>query len=347
MASEDISMTALIPGKTVNAIFGYCKIRNFPETIELLQDKVMLFCNQIGEIVHGVVDEYHGVANKNLGESFMLVWRVSGEEGRREKTADMALLAFAKIAIAVERSPALNEYRFHPGLLQRMLMYKVKLGFGLHYGWAIEGAIGSEFKIDASYLGPNVNVAQSLEAATADYSATILLSHDFALAISPEMRRACCRLIDCISIRARKSSFYVYSVDIDTTALPKDMEGPAPGANLDPNNTYAKYKLRQLREQRKAAKLLDTYVVAEQWAADPDLLCVRKMYTEEFFTKFELGFRNYEAGEWEIAASTLRDTVSMLGVEDGASRALLDFMHSRDYQATKAWKGFRALAEAN
>ena len=38
------------------------------------------------------------------------------------------------------------------------------MGFGLHVGWAIEGAIGSEYKIDASYLSPNVNMASRLEA---------------------------------------------------------------------------------------------------------------------------------------------------------------------------------------
>jgi hypothetical protein len=35
--------------------------------------------------------------------------------------------------------------------------YSVKIGSGLHVGWAIEGAIGSFYKIDASYLSPNVN----------------------------------------------------------------------------------------------------------------------------------------------------------------------------------------------
>lgn len=44
--------------------------------------------------------------------------------------------------------------------------YKVKMGFGMHSGWAIEGAIGSEFKIDASYLSSNVNISSRLEAAT-------------------------------------------------------------------------------------------------------------------------------------------------------------------------------------
>jgi hypothetical protein len=36
------------------------------------------------------------------------------------------------------------------------------MGFGLHVGWAIEGAIGSTFKIDASYISPNVNLVANL-----------------------------------------------------------------------------------------------------------------------------------------------------------------------------------------
>ena len=44
--------------------------------------------------------------------------------------------------------------------------YRVKMGFGLHCGFGIEGSIGSVYKIDASYLSPNVNMASRLEAAT-------------------------------------------------------------------------------------------------------------------------------------------------------------------------------------
>lgn len=50
------------------------------------------------------------------------------------------------------------------------------MGFGLHFGWAIEGAIGSRFKIDASYLSPNVNIASRLEAATKQFGTTLLIS---------------------------------------------------------------------------------------------------------------------------------------------------------------------------
>jgi class 3 adenylate cyclase len=54
--------------------------------------------------------------------------------------------------------------------------YSVKMGFGLHVGWAIEGAIGSSYKIDASYLSPNVNMASRLEAATKYYGVMILFT---------------------------------------------------------------------------------------------------------------------------------------------------------------------------
>lgn len=59
------------------------------------------------------------------------------------------------------------KYREEKALNDRLgRQYKVRMGFGLHYGWAIEGTIGSVYKIDASYLSPNVNIAARLEAAT-------------------------------------------------------------------------------------------------------------------------------------------------------------------------------------
>ena len=64
----------------------------------------------------------------------------------------------------------------------------MRLGFGLHVGWAIEGAIGSEYKIDASYLSPNVNMASRLEAATKQYGVSILLSEDFVCMLSASVR---------------------------------------------------------------------------------------------------------------------------------------------------------------
>ena len=78
----------------------------------------------------------------------------------------MATISFLKIIAAIRTSRTLVKYRENKVLNLRMPNYSVKMGFGLHCGWAIEGAIGSFYKIDASYLSPNVNMASRLEAAT-------------------------------------------------------------------------------------------------------------------------------------------------------------------------------------
>ena len=48
----------LLPGQKCMAIFGFCDIRRFTDATEILQEGVMLFVNEIGEIVHGTVDRF-------------------------------------------------------------------------------------------------------------------------------------------------------------------------------------------------------------------------------------------------------------------------------------------------
>jgi class 3 adenylate cyclase len=88
----------------------------------------------------------------------------------------MSLISFLKIIAGLKRSRKLLRYKDDPGLNARMPGYEVRMGFGLHVGWAIEGAIGSFYKIDASYLSPNVNMASRLEAATKQFGTPILIS---------------------------------------------------------------------------------------------------------------------------------------------------------------------------
>merc|ERR1711904_305887 len=119
---------------------------------EVLQDKVMVFVNQVAQIVHTIVDTWHGAANRNIGDAFLIVWRMGAhfEPKVRSKVGDMSVLSFVQVVAAINKSAVLKDYREHPALLARLPGYRVRMGFGLHYGWAIEGAIGSEFKIDAS-----------------------------------------------------------------------------------------------------------------------------------------------------------------------------------------------------
>jgi class 3 adenylate cyclase len=88
----------------------------------------------------------------------------------------MAVISFLKILAQIKKSRYLQKYKDNRALNERIPNYEVKMGFGMHVGWAIEGAIGSIYKIDASYLSPNVNMAARLEAATKQFGVELLIS---------------------------------------------------------------------------------------------------------------------------------------------------------------------------
>lgn len=46
---------------------------HFQKDLEKCNAQVMLFVNQISEIVHTIVDQYHGSPNKNIGDAFLVV----------------------------------------------------------------------------------------------------------------------------------------------------------------------------------------------------------------------------------------------------------------------------------
>jgi class 3 adenylate cyclase len=74
------AVNAVLSGKKIVAIFGFCDIRNFTDATEVLQTKVMNFVNEIAAIVHGVVNRCAGSANKNIGDAFLLVWKFKEKE---------------------------------------------------------------------------------------------------------------------------------------------------------------------------------------------------------------------------------------------------------------------------
>merc|ERR550532_2804940 len=128
------------------------------------------------------------------------------------------MMSFVKMVAEINKSRILAVYRDHPGLQQRLPNYRVEMGFGLHCGWAIEGAIGSELKIDASYLSPNVNVASRLEAATTQFGVWILISHFMINLCSREMS-VHCRLIDHVTVKGSKQPVRLYTLDLDYMRL--------------------------------------------------------------------------------------------------------------------------------
>jgi len=333
------ALNAMIPGRRVEAIFGFCDIRNFTDATEVLQDQVMVFVNRIAGVVHSCIDEFFGSPNKNIGDAFLLAWRVSGHDAKKQqRLADMALISFVKIIAQINKSPLLAEYRNHPKLVKRLPNYRVRMGFGLHSGWAIEGAIGSEFKIDASYLSPNVNMAARLEAVTKHFGCLILIS-DALHKLMSELMAEECRLIDHVKMVGTKEAFKLYTIDLDDLALEVDRAMPMA------HSKNAKFKQRFEVKQRKNERWSDDFNMHSLFAQDQDIQTMRNKFSIEFFCRFNMAYLNYEAGEWAVAKDMLEATRFLLATEDGPSAALLRFMKQSQWQAPKAWPGYRTLAE--
>jgi len=361
----------MIPGKKVVAIFGFCDIRQFTDTTEVLQEGVMEFVNTIGKIVHMETHLHGGSANKNVGDAFLLVWKFPAEvtledverpelapPGRRAavaKVCEGALASFVAIIAGLRRSAKLNAYSNDARLAARMPDFEVKMGFGLHVGWAIEGAIGSEYKVDASYLSPNVNLSARLEAATKQFDVPILISERFVNACGASVARAC-RQIDRVTVKGSEEPMGVFTFDVARDAA------PAPDAPEDPERLFTQ-KLTQKRARQgvpDAASNEGTnvqshsfYKYDDAFAEHPDLVAMRRGVTEEFLEKFRAAFALYQEGRWAEAAAALRPAAAGAWrrdakgrpVEDGPAKALLRHMEACAFEAPADWSGFRALTE--
>ena len=204
----DGDLDAMVPGKLITSVFGFCIIDNFTETCSYLGADITRYINTVAGICHGNVHKYFGSANKNIGCAFLMAWKIcdgklfglrdprdadqsrlpvdalrkgragvtirnkgSGSLDRDlspEELIDASLAAFVKSHYDITRAnrdggiftefnqhlreKAANPGEMHPDDIETFKDFHVHMGFGMHIGWAIEGAIGSKYKIDASYL---------------------------------------------------------------------------------------------------------------------------------------------------------------------------------------------------
>jgi len=174
--------------------------------------------------------------------------------------ADKALVSFLRIITEIAASDEVKKYARHPKILEAFGTdedgFEVALGFGLHCGWAIEGPIGSRYKIDASYLSPHVNLSETLQDATKIYGTPLLVSGEFYSLLSPYVK-CYCRRVDVVKVSGREAPINLYTFDIHPRALAAIIEGHSIPEGYDVNDTIAVVELRG-----KNAILADTQPTA-------------------------------------------------------------------------------------
>mmetsp|Transcript_19347 Transcript_19347/g.41657 ORF Transcript_19347/g.41657 Transcript_19347/m.41657 type:complete len:1150 (+) Transcript_19347:227-3676(+) len=242
-------------GSTVSCIFLFCDIRQFTDATECLQEEVFVFTNRIAGVVHSICHSFGGSANKNIGDAFLVSWRLEekdddgfGSDSRDKFTAkhnqaDKALLSVVKICMALHYDDYYIETMSdtaREALLAKLSKRSgpvVQLGFGLHAGKAVQGAIGSQRKIDATYVSEAVERAEFLESSTKKYGVKMLMSDNFHRLLHPNNRRRC-RKVDQIMLQDGDEDDYeegeenimeLMTFDMDIDALWKNVSKSGTG----------------------------------------------------------------------------------------------------------------------
>merc|ERR550537_159337 len=325
----------MIPGRKVYAAFGFVKIRDFNETTECLLEEVMVFVNKIARIVHICVHEWHGAANKNIGDSFLVTWLLRDLEirdgdvphptPRTSEMCDRSLLSFIKVIAEIRRATDLNAYAKHPKIIPKFGMnYRVTLGFGLHFGWGIEGAIGSDHKIDASYLSPHVNTASRLESISKTYDVSIIVSEKFFNFLSQKGKERC-RKIDVVILKGTTVGVGLYCVDINNE-VPLAPEGHQLSQLIQP---------QEMTHADLQARGTDAFFFLDQ-----DVDTLQQGITSVFRSYWESALSNYIAGNWRVAAESFaKIEAGFSECFQGPTRCLLAYIESLDLEPPEDWNG--------
>ena len=119
-----------------------------------------------------------------------------------------------KIVSEIRRVSELASFSKRPEIVKRFgSNYRPMLTFALHMGWTIEGAIGSESKIDACYLSPNKTISERIEDLTHYYDMQILVTESLYNLMSLKARNTL-RKIDVITMSESKEPRGIYTFDL-------------------------------------------------------------------------------------------------------------------------------------
>jgi class 3 adenylate cyclase len=356
--------------KRVYCLYGFCEIRKFSEATELLHDEIIAFVNHCADIVSTIVDYHLGSTNKNIGEVFLLIWKfdeyesIVFQEAENEPYSDheqgamryysdqntpvamkceLALISFLEIMLHVGNHQTIG-YKCSADILTlKLSQIRPSLGFGLHIGWSIEGAIGSNHKIDASYLSPNVNLASRLMAATKQYNVSMLISGEVVDRMSDEVRLLL-RHVDTVHLKGSKVATKLYTFDMYFE------DGGTPTFKKYFNKILKNKQMKGFEDYKKERQNFHNQLINKRISSRNLLLSNAEVANRHskfgaiFDNTWQIGMEKYLEGDWEQAKAAFERTRDMVsGHIDGPSQNLIAYIDEHNEVAPIEWKGVRKL----
>lgn len=196
--------------------------------------------------------------------------------------ADRALLGFLKSFAGLHRDQNMQNWQKDFRLGAGVGNYKIEVIYGMDAGWAVEGAVGSEYKIDATYLSPHVNMASRMMSACKQYGVTVLLSQAVEELLSKPARSKL-RHLDTVYVKGSNVAQRIYTYDARYEGVDFFLFEKSPD---------------------QADFEADAYVPSI-WETDQDLISMRQHVTDEFKDAFDKGVQEYLEGNWKDAIAHL------------------------------------------
>lgn len=336
--SGEGELNLMRPGNKVSLVICVLKINNFARITECLDDEITLFFNKICYVVHNCARYWSGVVARSSDGYFTLVWRLpeliekdteeddlSNPAMQRTDLANRALVALIKIIAEIHRSLDLINYINHPKISTNMGQeYNVKISAGLHVGWAIEGVIGSDLKIDASYLSPHIYLAHDLLQAVDRYQVPILMTEDYYGYLSIKAK-TCCRRIDTVTVDYLPGEFGIYTFDIVYNEL------------LEPEGHIIGHLIKLPELDSVNVENFQHKGVDYMFTLDSDIVGLQKGIESDFLDPFRHAYVDYISGQWDEALQYLRKALDRKN-DDGPSKTIKAFIESYNGKPPEEWE---------
>lgn len=161
-------------------------------------ERIVSMLNRYFALWADAIFKYDGAIDKFVGDAVMALWGAPLIiEGHAEKAVRSALKLLDDL-------PSLNKELMAEGFPE------LRVGIGIHTGYAVLGNIGSERKLDYTVIGDTVNLSSRLEGLTKQYSCDILISE----ATYDEVQDLfTCTFVDTVKVKGKEEAVKVYKVE--------------------------------------------------------------------------------------------------------------------------------------
>jgi len=191
--------TPTLTGERRRITVLFSDVRGFTTLSEKMPpEEVVALLNSYFERMIDIVFKHEGTLDKFIGDGLMAFFGAPQNDPHHEAHAVRAALD-----MRVEMAKLQERW-------MREKQLDIRIGIGIHTGYAVVGNIGSDLKMQYTAIGDTVNLSARLESASKELGTDIIVSEDTRAAIADEFAF---QALDSIRVKGRETPISVYSVE--------------------------------------------------------------------------------------------------------------------------------------